>query len=108
MFVPGCVHADLRAVSDKNNGYQTLNSRSSGSSDWWKGKDEGYSRTGVWRDPHRRKGGKCPRWHRARYLAKQMDSHGGDGYLQHFISKYKFPTSAEEDAETRSDESYLQ
>ena len=76
------------------------------SSDWWKGK--GYSRNGVWRDPLRKSGGKCPRWHRAKSLAKQMDSHGGDLYLQHFISKYKCPTSAAEDAETRFVESYLQ
>ena len=53
-------------------------------------------------------GGKCPRWHRAKIKAKQMDSHGSDLYLQHFMSKYKCPTSAAEDAETRFVESYLQ
>ena len=92
--------------ADWSSDWWNCRAQSSGSSDWWKGK--GYSRTGVWRDPHRRRGGKCPRWQRAKSLAKQMDSHGGDLYLQHFISKYKCPTSAAEDAETRFVESYLQ
>ena len=92
--------------SDWSSDWWNCRAQSSGSSDGWKGK--GYSRNNVWRNPHRQRGGTCPRWQAAKHKARQMDSQGGVLYFQQFMLKYKRPTSAEEDAATRFDEPYLQ
>ena len=84
---------------------------SKGGSEWWEGKDEGYSRTGIWRNPTRKKGGTRPRWQRARNLAMQMDAQSQQnrgGHLQQFHAKYPFPYSADEDAQLVFEEHYLQ
>ena len=92
--------------SDWSSDWWNCRAQSSGSGDW----PAGYSRNGICRDPFRKRGGKCPRWHRAKIKAKQMDSHhGGDIYFQHFMSKYGGPpTSAAADAAIRFVEPYLQ